>query len=75
MSAENKKVWNRQRLKSRVRAVGFVMLLGTICYLAVSGDATLQEKAIDAVTNLAFLAAGIYYKATGDKNDKEKASE
>ena len=75
MSETPKKIWDRQRLKSRVRAVGFVMLLGTICYLAIQGDATLQEKAVDAVTNLAFLAAGIYYKATGDKDNKEKAGE
>lgn len=75
MIEENKNTWDRQRLKSRVRAVGFVMLLGTICYLAVCGDATLQDKAIGAVTNLSFLAAGIYYKATGDQDNKKKAGE
>lgn len=74
MREENKKGWDRQRLKSRIRALGFVALLGTLCYLAIAGDGDLQEKVIGAVENLAFLAAGLYYKATGDKNEEKGSS-
>lgn len=72
MSEENKKTWDRQRLKSRVRALGFAALLGTLCYLAIAGNGDLQARVIGAIENLAFLAAGLYYKTTGNKDNKEK---
>lgn len=61
--------FNRQQLRSWTRTIVFIGLISTVCAAMFLGAENIKERAFALVADVTMLAAALYYRTTGTKED------